>query len=882
MIHEALTYHLHIDGMKCARGCAQLIQETLNHDFVDNIRKARVHFPSKSATVELEPTSPWDLPDLIDCIASIGPKGKFTATADPNVSPPLVLTILGMNCDRRCAKRVRQTLARLPSVKSVSVSFEHKLARVVGHDSGFMTLTRVDIIRAVRLIAPRFDACTRRVAQESEERVASEPRRIITFDLIVSSSSSSSNSLDIATCAELERGLNENCEGVLTACVDKEERTALVTLDPATRISERDIMSRIPTFCPKKKISATVKTGRTSEDERSRRRRRSSSSSVTDQNQTTSLEGGLHTGKSPRDTDDPQKKPSSRGTTTPVSKKIQKITLLIGGMTCNSCANSVQRALDAMPGVDHCVVNFATEKANIWIKTHSGLGVRDIVEHVESIGYAAQVMTEDESKNQSVGEDQRLRAIASWRNSFYVSLLFTFPIILIMTVFGNIRDINAGLVTEVLPGLTFKALSILILVLPVQFYSASSFHHDAYAGLKNGRVGMPFLVSMGTNASFFYGLLCSLRALSLHNPDIERPDFYMTTSMLVTFVLLGKYMESIATRKTSEAMSKLLHLKAKTAILVHPSSSSSSCDVEDVRVDSKPSNNVVEEDSEEVAIEWLQRGDVVKVVRGASVPADGRLTRGSGRVDESMLTGESNVVKKEVGDHVFGASINTEGLFYMEITGVGSDTVLSQIVRLVEDAQTSKAPIQAYADVVASRFVPTVVVTSVLTFIVWYLGLHWGFISPTMLRSDDDSAFTLAFNFAIATLVVACPCALGLATPTAVMVGTGVGADHGILIKGGEPLEVAHSIDTVVFDKTGTLTAGTPVVTDVHMLERRTSSSSSSSLDVDECIYLAASAELGSEHILGKALVDYAKILARPLTSPSAFEAVSGTSWGIG
>ncbi|OQR88496.1 copper-transporting ATPase, partial [Achlya hypogyna] len=271
--------------------------------------------------------------------------------------------------------------------------------------------------------------------------------------------------------------------------------------------------------------------------------------------------------------------------------------------------------------------------------------------------------------------------------------------------------------------------------------------------------------------------------------------------------------------------------------------------------------NLVEE---VVPIELVQRGDILKVVRGGCVPADGTITEGDGRLDESMLTGESKPIKKSVGDTVLGATMNVDGLFYMQVTGVGRDTALSQIVRLVEDAQTSKAPIQAFADKIASVFVPVVLALSVATFGVWLALVTTGHVEPPA----HTGGFLFAFNFGISTLVVACPCALGLATPTAVMVGTGVGATHGILIKGGEPLEVAHKVDTVLFDKTGTLTNGTPAVTDIVVLSDAWTS--------DALLWLAASAELGSEHPLGRAIVHHGKLLAKPLEQPRAFNAVSG------
>ncbi|OQR89319.1 copper-transporting ATPase, partial [Thraustotheca clavata] len=418
---------------------------------------------------------------------------------------------------------------------------------------------------------------------------------------------------------------------------------------------------------------------------------------------------------------------------------------------------------------------------------------------------------------------------------------------MIMTVLDNIMQIRSGLQSPAfgIPGTTWDSFLLLVLATPVQFYAALKFHKEAIKGIQNRVLGMSFLVSMGTNAAYFYGLFSDLRCIYWKNSSYSVPDMYMTSTMLVTFILLGKTMEAIAKGRTNDALRKLFELQAKVATMMV----------------SDTDGSLVEQ---VVPIELVQQGDILKVVRGGSVPADGIVTFGEGRLDESMLTGESKPVKKQVGATVLGATVNVDGLFHMRVTGVGKDTALSQIVRLVEDAQTSKAPIQAYADKIASVFVPVVVGLSLLTFIVWYFLTSFGYVAAPA----DTSNFLFSFNFAISTLVVACPCALGLATPTAVMVGTGVGASHGILIKGGEPLEVAHKVNTVLFDKTGTLTKGAPTVTDVIVLNDE--------WNADTLMVLAASAELGSEHPLGRAIVNHAKLLSKPLQQPQVFHAVSG------
>lgn len=363
-------------------------------------------------------------------------------------------------------------------------------------------------------------------------------------------------------------------------------------------------------------------------------------------------------------------------------------------------------------------------------------------------------------------------------------------------------------------------------------------------------LGMAFLVSMGSNVAYFYGLFTVIRAIALDNAEVATLDMFMTSSVLISFVVLGKLLEATAKVKTSAALTKLMELQVKSATLL---------------IFSADGSHIIEE--RVVPIELVQRGDVLKVVRGSSVPTDGVVVYGEGRVDESMLTGESKTVKKVVGDRALGATLNVEGLFHMQVTGIDTDTALSQIIRLVEDAQASKAPIQAYADYISSIFVPVVVALALGTFAVWHILCARDGI-PKDWIPNSDGKFVFALDFGIATLVVACPCALGLATPTAVMVGTGVGAAHGVLIKGGEPLEAAHNVNTIIFDKTGTLTVGKPVVTDVHPL--------SSTLDAEELAVLAGSAERGSEHPLGAAITDYAKSMSLPLEQPTDFRAASG------
>ncbi|TMW63154.1 hypothetical protein Poli38472_002095 [Pythium oligandrum] len=802
---------LTIQGMSCAKNCARKVQEALNE--ASGVMKATVDFKNKLAHVFLEPGSRLNEVDLIEIVDSAGPKFSATVYQPAQESRTVVLQVNGMSCAKNCARKVETALNSVHGVANASVDFPSKLA-TINLEAG-SRLTDEDLVQAVHEAGTKFSA------------VVAEKSRSVELD--VSGMSCAKN------CAtKVEKALRET-PGVLKATVDFPAKIARIEVDGSSSIGASELISAVRSAGSK--FGASVHGEKKAPASPKKKSVVKPSSPVTDTSCTTS---DACCASSPGK-EDVKIDVSTR------KEDIAQASLLVGGMTCNSCANSVEGALKLAPGVVSAVVNFATETATIRFD-RDVIGIRTLIERVEMIGYDASFVTQNEAQK-ALG-DQRLKEITRFRNDFFVAVLFTFPIMIIMMVFDNIKPIHEGLMAPFYRGVSWMAVTSFILSTPVQFYSARRFHIDAWKGLKNHVLGMPFLVSMGSNASYFYGIFSLIRAIVLNDMSVSNPDMFMTASMLIAFVVLGKYLEAIAKGKTSEALSKLLELQAKSA---------------NVLIFDKTGSKVVEE--KVVPIELVQRGDVLKVVRGSSIPADGVLVYGEGRIDESMLTGESKTIKKTVGDKVMGATVNVDGLFHMKVTGIGSDTALSQIIRLVEDAQTSKAPIQAYADYVASIFVPTVLVLSFLTFVVWYVLCETESI-PASWIPKTDSRFVFAFNFGIATLVVACPCALGLATPTAVMVGTGVGAKHGVLIKGGEPLEVAHSVNTVLFDKTGTLTLGEPTVTDMVVINPTKSSK--------DLIYLAGSAELGSEHPLSKAIIDYAKVISSSLEQPTQFRGVSG------
>ncbi|OWZ24653.1 Copper-transporting ATPase [Phytophthora megakarya] len=800
---DSRVVFLKIDGMSCAKNCARKVQNALND--TRGVINAKVDFDTTRATIFLETGSHLTETDLIDVVHSAGQ--KFTASVATPTSGPrtILLAIEGMSCAKNCATKIERALSAVASVESATVDFPLKRATV--QLKAGSSLTENDLIDEVRSAGAKFDAAV---------YVPSLSPRTVLLEI------------DGMSCAKncarkVQQALSE-ADGVVSASVDFAAKTATVEVDPDGHFNDEDLLQVVRSAGSKFRARLVKPTVQTAPDIAS------------------GVESQANSEVSSTDASDDVAISIDSDKT-----EIGEATLIVGGMTCTSCSNSVENALRQTEGVISAVVSFATEKATIQFDKDI-VGIRTLVETVEDIGYDASYVSQKEAQK-ALG-DQRAKEIMRYRVDFFVSVLFTFPILLIMMVFDNIAPIEHGLASIILPGISWQTLIVAVLATPVQFYPARRFHVDAWKGMKNRTLGMSFLVSMGANASYFYGLFSIIRAILLNDSSVANPDMFMTSSMLLSFVILGKFLESIAKGKTSAALSKLMELQVKSATLL---------------VFSADGTRIREERI--VPIELVQRGDILKVVRGSSIPADGVIVYGEGRIDESMLTGESKTIKKVTGDRVLGATVNVDGLFHMKVTGVDNDTALSQIIRLVEDAQTSKAPIQAYADYVASVFVPTVLGLSTLTFSAWYILCIFEVI-PTSWIPDTDSTFVFAFNFGIATLVVACPCALGLATPTAVMVGTGVGAEHGVLIKGGEPLQAAHNINTILFDKTGTLTVGKPVVTDVVVLSKK--------LTTEELIILAGSAELGSEHPLSKAIIEYAKFISSSLEQPTGFRGVSG------
>ncbi|MGA9350085.1 MAG: heavy metal translocating P-type ATPase [Anaerolineae bacterium] len=518
----------------------------------------------------------------------------------------------------------------------------------------------------------------------------------------------------------------------------------------------------------------------------------------------------------------------------------EKVSLPIGGMTCASCVAHIEEALAKTPGVLSVNVNLATEKASVeYIPTITGLP--DFRRAVAEVGYEVLPTAEEQAEEELSREvrkmqDARRRMILAWA--------FTGPIILWM-----LPEMLFGLAW---PNETVFKLGMLLLAVPVLFWVGQRTYVAAWRSSIHGAPNMDALIVMGTGASFLTGIATFFAPI---------PTYAGVAAMIMAFHLTGRYVEASAKGRASQAIRKLLELGAKTARIL------------------------VDGTEREISIDEVQPGDVMVVRPGEKIPTDGIVVEGESAVDESMATGESMPVNKHPGDEVIGATVNQDGLLKLRATRVGKDTFLAQVVRMVEEAQGTKVPIQAFADRVTAVFVPIVIGIALLTFLAWFLFpdalrpiAEWaaGFL-PWV--NPNLSTFTLALITTVSVLVIACPCALGLATPTALMVGSGIGAENGILIRSGEAIQAMRDVRVVIFDKTGTLTKGQPEVTDVIVSGSKFQVSSqpeTSNLKPETLLRWVASVEIGSEHPLGRAIVRRAEGQGLALGDLDDFEAVRG------
>src|SRR3990172_3094403 len=495
----------------------------------------------------------------------------------------------------------------------------------------------------------------------------------------------------------------------------------------------------------------------------------------------------------------------------------QKLSFPIIGMHCASCARLIERQLVRTPGVLSAAVNYGSETASV--EYTSDVKEEDLAKAVEGAGYRA--ILDQRTKDRGQRTSDEIKEEAKKKEIKELKLKVIVSSILSVLIFAGSFPEWITFVPKILS----NNIVLFILATPVQFWAGWQFYLATRSGLKNRTASMDTLIAIGTSAAYGY---------SVWSMIFGGDKYFDTAVIIITLILLGRYLEARAKLHTSDAIRKLLALQAKTARVIRGST----------EVD--------------IPIEEVKVGDIIRVRPGEKIPVDGVITEGVSSIDESMVTGESIPVDKTVGNSVIGATINKSGTFLFKATKIGSDTMLARVVKMVAEAQSSKAPIQRLADVVSSYFVPIVLILAVLTFVIWFD------FSPI-----SSEAFKHAFTNMVAVLIIACPCALGLATPTAIMVGTGKGAEHGILIKDAESLEIANKIKTIVFDKTGTLTEGKPTVTDVI-------SSQKLNVKSQKLLQLAASLEQGSEHSLAETIIKKTHSLKLKTQKVTNFKAIHG------
>ncbi len=504
----------------------------------------------------------------------------------------------------------------------------------------------------------------------------------------------------------------------------------------------------------------------------------------------------------------------------PTTHNLQTKTFPLIGMHCASCVKVTERALKKTPGVVDAVVNLATEKASVTYDTDN-CTPEQLAQSIAKTGYTLDL----EEKSEEAIQAEKQKGLTLLRNKVIVSLFLG-----ALILWGSFPGI-----VNTSPSLLQNFWVQLLLAIPVQFWAGSEFYKTAIAALRHRTANMDTLVALGTTVAFIYSTVVTVSPQLFVNLEIEVMPYFDVATIVIGLILLGRLFEAKAKAGTSDAIKKLIGMQAKTARVIR--------DGKDI----------------DILIEQVLVGDILRVRPGEKIPVDGVVLDGESSIDESMVSGESLPVEKMKGDIVVGSTINKSGTFTYKATKVGADTMLAQIIKLVQEAQGSKAPIQRLADTVSSYFVPIVIMLAIVTFGLWYV------LGPSPV-------FLHAMLNMVAVLIIACPCAMGLATPTAIMVGTGKGAQRGILIRDAESLEIANKVQVVVFDKTGTLTNGKPEVTDVIRIKNQESGIKSET----ELLRLAASLEKGSEHSLAEAIVKEAEVKQIKLLSVTKFQAVPG------
>ncbi|XP_040513801.1 copper-transporting ATPase 2 isoform X9 [Gallus gallus] len=772
---------------------------------------------------------------------SLGKEVLHPLVANKSSTATVTVHIEGMHC-KSCVRNIEGNISSLPGIQSIEASLEHKCA-VVQYSPNLITLSALQ--QAIESLPPgNFKVC---LPNSSEANNQASPSPALVCDLFreplkdtVCTAVIRIDGMTCNSCVQSIEGTMSQRQGVQHVAVSLADKTGTIHYDPANTNGE-ELRAAIEEMG----FDASLLTG------------------------IISVLVALMAGKA-----EIKYKPEfiqpleiaqliqNLGFEATViedhSEAEGNVELLITGMTCASCVHNIESKLMRTNGIFYASVALATCKAHIQFDPEI-TGPRDIIKIIEEMGFHASV-------SRRVPNTHNLdhkKEIQQWRKSFLCSLVFGIPVLILMIYMLIPGDEHHGamvLEQNLIPGLSILNLLFFVLCTFVQFLGGWYFYIQAYKSLKHKAANMDVLIVLATTIAYVYSCVILLVAI-IEKAEKSPVTFFDTPPMLFVFIALGRWLEHIAKSKTSEALAKLISLQATEATVVTLG----------------PDHSIIRE--EQVPVELVQRGDIVKVVPGGKFPVDGKVIEGNSMADESLITGEAMPVTKKPGSTVIAGSINAHGSVLVNATHVGNDTTLAQIVKLVEEAQMSKAPIQQLADKFSGYFVPFIIIISTVTLIAW---ITIGFINFDIIQkyfpnqnkhlSKAELILRFAFQTSITVLSIACPCSLGLATPTAVMVGTGVAAQNGILIKGGKPLEMAHKIKTVMFDKTGTITCGVPKVMRVLLL------GDTAVLSLKKVLAVVGTAEASSEHPLGVAVTKYCKeeLGTQSLGYCTNFQAVPG------
>ena len=817
------TSTLRVGGMTCG-ACTSAVESAFRN--IDGAGNVSVSLVMERAVVQHNPQilSPEKVRKVIEdrgfdaeLLTTDVPNftGKEEATSDDmgateDIAPSLSITTLaveGMTCGA-CTSAVEGGFKNVPGIKSMSISLLSERA-VVEHDPSFIApeaIAKIIEDRGFGVEVLETQVSPTLSIRGTKHRTSDQPQVELTTTTVAI------EGMTCGACTSAVEGGFKNVEGLVRFNISLLAERAIIVHDPA-KLSPKQITETI------------------------------------------------------EDRGFDAKLLSSQRGSVEEPKATRNVHLRVFGLPTSFAATALEDVLRLLPGVSSAVVNLATSRASV---THnpSLTGVRALVEATENMGYNA-LLADADDNNAQLESLAKTREIQEWRRAFWYSLSFAFPVFLISMIIPMIiprMDIGSFLLW--IPGLYLGDVICLILTIPVQFGIGKRFYISSYKSLKHGSPTMDVLVTLGTSAAFFFSIAAMV--VSILIPPHTRPStVFETSSMLITFITLGRYLENRAKGQTSKALSRLMSLAPSMAtIYADPIAAEKAAEDWDAAVpgglaekkgpvaQDQPSNAVQEKI---IPTELIEVGDIVVMRPGGQVPADGTVTRGQSYFDESMVTGEAVEILKGPGSDLMAGTVNGAGRIDFRVTRAGRDTQLSQIVKLVQEAQTSRAPIQRMADIVAGYFVPTIITLGLLTFISWMVLSH--VLPPSecpevFLKPESGGKFMVCLKLCISVIVFACPCALGLSTPTAVMVGTGVGAEQGILVKGGAALETATKVTHIVFDKTGTLTMGKMSVPEVQLEQIWQANDWRRKLWWS----LVGLAEMGSEHPVGKAILDTAKL----------------------